>query len=262
MTSKNDPVLFVGAGPGDPELITVKGRKALARADLVVYAGSLVPKAVLIWCAPKTQTISSAGLTLPEIIDTIESQWRRGAKVVRLHTGDPSLYGAIFEQMAALDERTIPFQVIPGVTAAFAAAAALEIEFTLPEISQTLILTRLEGRTPVPEKESLASLAAHQATMAIYLSAGMIDQVAVILQQAYGAQAPCAVVYQASQPGEKILRTSLDKITGAMAREKIDRQAVIIVGRVLDIGLAQFRQHSKLYDAGFSHGFRTTSKSQ
>lgn len=262
MTAEHHPVLFVGAGPGDPGLITVKGREALARADLVVYAGSLVPKAVLTWCAPKARTISSAGLALPEIIEVIEDEWRKAAHVVRLHTGDPSLYGAIFEQMAALSARAIPFRVIPGVTAAFAAAAALGIEFTLPEISQTLILTRLEGRTPVPEKESLASLAAHQATMAIYLSAGMIEEVAGILQQAYGAQAPCAVVYQASQPGEKIIRTTLDNVAAQLAREKINRQAVIIVGRVLEIGLAQFRQRSKLYDAGFSHGYRTNSKSQ
>jgi precorrin-4/cobalt-precorrin-4 C11-methyltransferase len=262
MTAEHHPVLFVGAGPGDPDLITVKGREALAQADLVVYAGSLVPKAVLTWCAPKARTISSAGLALPEIIDVLEGEWRKAARVVRLHTGDPSLYGAIFEQMAALDERAIPFRVIPGVTAAFAAAASLGIEFTLPEISQTLILTRMEGRTPVPEKESLDALAVHQATMAIYLSAGMIDQVAGILQQAYGERAPCAVVYQASQPGEKIIRTTLDNVAAQLAREKINRQAVIIVGRVLEIGLAQFRQRSKLYDAGFSHGYRTNSKSQ
>ncbi len=260
MTPEQEPVLFVGAGPGDPDLITVKGREALAQADLVVYAGSLVPEAVLTWCGRQARTVSSAGLTLPEIIDAVEGAWRQAERVVRLHTGDPSLYGAIFEQMAALSARAIPFRVIPGVTAAFAAAAALGIEFTLPEISQTLILTRLEGRTPVPEKESLAALAAHQATMAIYLSAGMIDQVAGILQPAYGGQAPCAVVYRASQPGEKIIRTTLDRVAAEMAREKISRQAVIIVGRVLEVGLEQFRRHSKLYDAGFSHGYRPALK--
>jgi precorrin-4/cobalt-precorrin-4 C11-methyltransferase len=256
MTGHGHPVLFVGAGPGDPELITVKGRNALAAADLVVYAGSLVPEAVLKWCAPKVRKVNSAGMTLPEIIDALESGWRQDAQVVRLHTGDPSLYGAIFEQMAALNERAIPYRVIPGVTAAFAAAASMGIEFTLPDISQTLILTRLEGRTPVPEKEALATLAAHQATMAIYLSTGMIDQVAAILQPAYGPQAPCAVVYRASQPEEKIIHTTLDNIVAELARHKVDRLAVIIVGRVLEVGLDQFRRQSKLYDAGFSHGYR------
>ncbi len=259
MTETHHPVLFVGAGPGDPELITVKGRNALAHADLVVYAGSLVPEAVLQWCQPGAQTISSAGLTLGEIIDTMEARWRKGARVVRLHTGDPSLYGAIFEQMAMLEARGIAYRVIPGVTAAFAAAASMGIEFTLPEISQTLILTRMEGRTPVPEAESLASLAAHQATMAIYLSTGMIAKVAAVLQQAYGQHAPCAVVYRASQPEEKIVNTTLDEITVALRREKIDRQAVIIVGKVLDVGLDQLRKRSKLYDAGFSHGYRRQS---
>ena len=261
MTHPKHPVLFVGAGPGDPELITVKGRDALAAADFVLYAGSLVPKAVLTWCAPGAETVSSAGMTLEQIVDAIDTQWRAGARVVRLHTGDPSLYGAIFEQMALLDARDIDYRVVPGVSAAFAAAAALEMEFTLPEISQTLILTRLEGRTPVPEKEALASLAAHQATMAIYLSTGMIDQVAAILGQAYGRQASCAVVYRASQPDEQVVRTTLDSVADELARREIDRQAVIIVGRVLDVGLEQFRQRSKLYDAGFSHGYRRRQKS-
>ncbi|MDJ0854085.1 MAG: precorrin-4 C(11)-methyltransferase [Desulfobacterales bacterium] len=256
MTSPTHPVLFVGAGPGDPELITIKGRNALAAADLVVYAGSLVPEAVLSWCAPGAQTVSSAGMTLEQIVDTIDARWQAGAHVVRLHTGDPSLYGAIFEQMALLDARGIDYRVVPGVTAAFAAAATLEMEFTLPEISQTLILTRMEGRTPVPEKEALASLAAHQATMAIYLSTGMIDKVAGILGQAYGRQAPCAVVYRASQPDEQIVRTTLDAVADELKTHKIDRQAVIIVGRVLAVSLEQFRQRSKLYDAGFSHGYR------
>ena len=198
MTSTHPPVLFVGAGPGDPELITVKGRDALARADIIVYTGSLVPEAVLQWADPKARTVNSAGLTLAEIVGTLADAWGAGKRVVRLHTGDPSLYGAIFEQMAELNQRSIPYRVIPGVTAAFAAAAAMGIEYTLPDISQTLILTRLAGRTPVPEKEALASLAAHQATMAIYLSVAMIDQVAVILQEAYGDTAPCAV--RAGQP--------------------------------------------------------------
>jgi precorrin-4/cobalt-precorrin-4 C11-methyltransferase len=261
MTTSKMPVLFVGAGPGDPDLITVKGRRALAQADLIVYTGSLVPEAVLNWAAPQARTVNSAGLTLADIIDAIADAWSGGERVVRLHTGDPSLYGAIFEQMAELNQRSIPYRVIPGVTAAFAAAAAMGIEYTLPDISQTLILTRLAGRTPVPEKEALASLAAHQATMAIYLSTGMIDQVAAILQEAYGETAPCAVVYRASQPEEKIIHTTLEDIAAELLHQKIDRQAVIIVGRVLEIGLEQFRQRSRLYDAAFSHGYRNAPKS-
>ncbi len=256
MSNEHPPVLFVGAGPGDPELITVKGRNALAHADLVIYAGSLVPEAVLAWTPSTARRLNSAGLTLEEVIAEIESAWLEGQHVVRLHTGDPSLYGAIFEQMAELNRQSIPYRVIPGVTAAFAAAAAMGIEYTLPEISQTLIITRMEGRTPVPEKEALAALAAHQATMAIYLSVGMADKVANVLQEAYGAAAPCAVVYRASQPEETIVWTTLDKMVEAVRQAAIRRQAVIIVGRVLDVSLENLRHKSRLYDAGFSHGFR------
>ena len=177
MTQDHPPVLFVGAGPGDPELITVKGQKALARADLVIYAGSLVPEAVLQWTPASARILNSAGMTLAEIVTEMENAWLEGQQVVRLHTGDPSLYGAIFEQMAELNRQSIPYRVVPGVTAAFAAAAAMGIEYTLPEISQTLIITRMEGRTPVPQSEALASLASHKATMAIYLSIGLIDKV-------------------------------------------------------------------------------------
>ena len=256
MPHEHPPVLFVGAGPGDPELITVKGRNALAHADLVIYAGSLVPEAVLAWTPSTARLLNSAGLTLEEVVAEIESAWLEGQHVVRLHTGDPSLYGAIFEQMAELNRQSIPYRVIPGVTAAFAAAAAMGIEYTLPEISQTLIITRMEGRTPVPEKEALAALAAHQATMAIYLSVGMVDKVADVLQEAYGPTAPCAVVYRASQPEETIVWTTLDQMVDAVRQADIRRQAVIIVGRVLDVSLENLRHKSRLYDAGFSHGFR------
>jgi len=260
MPHEHPPVLFVGAGPGDPELITVKGRNALAKADLVIYAGSLVPEAVLSWTPASARLLNSAGMTLEEVVAEIESAWLEGQHVVRLHTGDPSLYGAIFEQMAELNRQSIPYRVIPGVTAAFAAAAAMGIEYTLPEISQTLIITRMEGRTPVPEKEALASLAAHQATMAIYLSVGMIAKVVDVLQGAYGPSAPCAVVYRASQPEETIVTTTLDRMVEEVQRAGIRRQAVIIVGRVLDVTLENLRTKSRLYDAGFSHGFRNSGE--
>jgi precorrin-4/cobalt-precorrin-4 C11-methyltransferase len=256
MTQPDNPVLFVGAGPGDPDLITVKGQQALAKADLVVYAGSLVPEAVLKWAPPGALKRNSAGMTLEEVTAVVSAAWRAGKRVVRLHTGDPSLYGAIFEQMAALHRASIPFRIVPGVTAAFAAAAAMGIEYTLPEVSQTLIISRMEGRTPVPEKEALAALAAHQATMVIYLSVGMLAKVVPILQGAYGRSAPCAVVYRASQPEETVVLAPLDRLAEEVARAGIQRQAVIVVGRVLAVGLDSLHHKSRLYDAGFTHGFR------
>ena len=250
------PVIFAGAGPGDPELITVKGQQALAGADLVIYAGSLVPGAVLKWTKPETRVLNSASMHLEEIIDEIEKAYKRGKHVVRLHTGDPSLYGAIFEQMAQLDKKSIPCKVIPGVTAAFAAAAAMGIEYTLPEVSQTLILTRMAGRTPVPENEALELLAEHKASMAIYLSISMVDKVARVLEKAYGKHAVCAVVYCVSQPEEKIIFTSPGELPEIVRKEKITRQALIIIGKALDISKHKKKYKSKLYDKNFSHGFR------
>jgi precorrin-4/cobalt-precorrin-4 C11-methyltransferase len=253
----DNPVLFVGAGPGDPELITVKGQKALMAADVVIYAGSLVPEGLLQWTRPGTTALSSASMDLAEIIEAIESAHSKGKRVVRLHTGDPSLYGAIFEQMVELQRREIPYKVIPGVTAAFAAAAALGLEYTLPEVSQTLILTRMAGRTPVPEKENLADLAKHQASMAIYLSMSMADEVAGILAAAYGQNATCAVVYRASQPEEKVIVTSLKKLAERVEAEKITKHALIIIGRVLDVDPENLQHKSKLYDKEFKHGCRS-----
>lgn len=251
-----NPVLFVGAGPGDPELITVKGKKALMAADVVIYAGSLVPKGLLQWTRTGTTALSSASMNLEEIIETMENAHSKGKRVVRLHTGDPSLYGAIFEQMVELQQREIPYLVIPGVTAAFAAAAALGLEYTLPEVSQTLILTRMAGRTPVPEKENLADLAEHQASMAIYLSMSMVDDVAGILAGAYGPNATCAVVYRASQPQEKVIVTTLAKLAARVIAEKISKHALIIVGKVLDVDPENLKHKSKLYDKKFKHEYR------
>lgn len=249
-------VVFVGAGPGDPELITVKGRNTLEEADIVVYAGSLVPKALLKWTRSECNNVSSASMHLDEIISVIETAYRDGLKVVRLHTGDPSLYGAIFEQMSALQERSIPYRVIPGVTAAFAAAAAMGIEYTLPQISQTLILTRMAGRTPVPEREKLADLAAHKTSMAIYLSVHLVEEMAVTLMQAYGESAPCAVVYRVSHPEERIVWTTIGHLSETVKEQKITRQALVIVGEVLKAGRSTLVEKSKLYDKNFSHGYR------
>jgi len=255
---KTYPIQFVGAGPGDPDLITVKGRDALENADFLVYAGSLVPDAALRW-AGQARKENSAKMHLAEIIDIMAAAQQAGQKVVRLHSGDPSLYGAIAEQMTELDRQQIPYEIIPGVTSAFAAAAALKIEYTLPEISQTLILTRMAGRTPVPEQEQLAALAAHKTSMAIYLSAGLADKVAPVLCQNYGKNAPVAIVYRVSQPEEKIVRTTAKCLAAALQEEKIDRQALIIVGSALNARDGQ-QPASKLYDAGFGHGFRKGRK--
>ena len=252
----DNPVLFVGAGPGDPELITVKGQRALKAADMVIYAGSLVPEGLLQWTRPGTAALNSAAMNLETIIKEIESAYLNGKRVVRLHTGDPSLYGAIFEQMVELQQRGIPYKVIPGVTAAFAAAAALGLEYTLPEVSQTLILTRMAGRTPVPQKENLADLAGHQASMAIYLSMSMVDDVAGILAGAYGKNAVCAVIYRASQPEEKVIVTTLKKLAERVDAEKITKHALIIVGKVLEVDPDNLKHKSKLYDKDFKHGCR------
>lgn len=256
LTDDHHPILFAGAGPGDPELITVKGQKALAEADLVIYAGSLVPEALLTWCPADVTAINSAGMVLEEIVREMARGYRSGQRVVRLHTGDPALYSAIFEQMQALQTESIPFAVIPGVTAAFAAAAAIGIEYTLPEVTQTLILTRMAGRTPVPPAEHLEKLAAHQASMAIYLSMGLVEKVSVCLGKSYGPQAVCAITYRVSQPGEKIVFTTIEKLPETAKKEGITRQALIIVGKVLDAHQGGVKPKSKLYDQNFSHGYR------
>ena len=226
-------------------------------ADLVIYAGSLVPEALLQWTRCDTRSLSSASMHLEEIVTEIRSAHADGQRVVRLHTGDPSLYGAVYEQMSELSKLGIPYRIIPGVTAAFAAAAALGIEYTLPEVSQTLILTRMAGRTPVPEKENLASLARHQTSMAIYLSMSAIDEVSEILSHAYGENSPCAVVYRASQPEEKIILTPLKDLVARVAAEKITKHALIIVGKVLAINPDDIMHKSKLYDKKFKHECRS-----
>ena len=250
---KKFQIIFTGAGPGAPDLITVRGMKALEQADYILYAGSLVPEAVLTWAGDAAEKASSAGMHLDEMVDAMAGAWEKGLRVVRLHTGDPSLYGAIAEQMLLLDRREIPYEVIPGVTAAFAAAAALKVEYTVPEHSQTLIFTRISGRTPVPEKESLESLAAHKASMAIYLSAGRAKQEEKILATTYGPQAPVAVAYRVSHPQERIIVTVVNRLAETMAENGINRLALIIVGPFLE---TEKDAKSLLYDRAFAHGYR------
>ncbi len=249
------PVIIAGAGPGDPDLITVKAQQALLDADMVIYAGSLVPEAVLKWTKKTAEILNSASMDLEQIIEQMKRAHLKGKKVVRLHTGDPSLYGAILEQMKELDSLNIPYENIPGVTAAFAASAAMGMEYTLPDVSQTLILTRMAGRTPVPDAESIESLAKHKASMVIYLSITLIDELVKKLQEAYGHNASCIVAYRVSQPEEKIIKTSLDKLKETVESEKITHQALIIVGKVFDIEFSS-KYKSKLYDKNFSHGYR------
>jgi precorrin-4/cobalt-precorrin-4 C11-methyltransferase len=254
--TEHHPVIFVGAGPGDPDLITVKGQKALAVADLVLYAGSLVSPAILTWTAPGAELIDTAPLNLKEIVDRIMKGYRTGQRVVRVHSGDPALYGAIQEQLEVLEREQIPCQVIPGVTAAFAAAAALAQELTLPEVTQTVILTRAAGRTPVPPREALGDLARHGATLVIYLSIKLIDTVVADLTPAYGPETPVVVAYRVSWPDQRLIRGTLATIAEMVKAANIDRQALILVGPALAAREGKLQARSKLYDKSFSHGFR------
>jgi precorrin-4/cobalt-precorrin-4 C11-methyltransferase len=250
------PIHFVGAGPGDPELITVKGKRLVQEADRIVFAGSLVPEVLLEDRKQGSSVFNSASLTLAETHGLLKEGYEKGERVVRLHTGDPSLYGAIQEQMELLDEDGIPCEVVPGVSAAFAAAAALKQELTLPEVSQTVILTRLGGRTPVPEAEALRSLASHRATLVIYLSVQQIEKVVSELSPFYPADTPVVVAYRVGWPDELLVRGTLENIAKEVNAAGIGRQALILVGDVLGARTGRMFKKSKLYDESFDHGFR------
>ena len=253
----NIKVFFVGAGPGDAELITVKGARLLKAADVVLFAGSLVDRELVRTYAPDATVYDSAGMTLEETTSILANAVADGKNVVRLHTGDPSIYGAIQEQMEELDRLGIGYEVVPGVTSAFAAAASLKQELTLPKVSQTVIITRLAGRTPVPERERLAGIAKIGATLVIYLSVAMIEEVvAELLQGAYSPETPAAVVARASWPDEQVVEGRLADIAGRVRQAEIGKQAVIIVGDVLRVRREGLAAVSKLYDKGFSHEFR------
>lgn len=246
-------VYFIGAGPGDPELITVKGRRLIGEADVVIYAGSLVNPEILQYCKEGAEIHNSASMSLDDVLAVTKRAVGEGKTVARVHTGDPAIYGAIQEQMDALKPEGIEFEVVPGVSSFLASAAALKQEYTLPGISQTVIITRLEGRTPMPKKEQLSYLAAHQATMCIFLSVQMMDSVVEnLVLGGYSIDTPVAIVIRASWPDQKILRGTLGTIADIVREEGVIRQAMIVVGRVLggDYEL------SKLYDKQFSHMFR------
>lgn len=251
------PISIVGAGPGDVELITVKGRRLLDDADCIVYAGSLVNSQILDGC--KADIYDSQGMNLDEIVDVLSTAWKSGKKVVRLHTGDPSIFGAIKEQMQSLDALGVPYHVVPGVSSAFGAAASLNAELTLPEISQTVIITRQEGRTPVPELEKLHLLASHQTTMLIFLSVSMMETVVKeLVTGGYPVDTPVAVVEKATWADETILLGTLDTIASQVNDAKIKKTALICVGKVF--ANTELEAVSKLYDRSFSHGTRQASK--
>ncbi|MEW6379062.1 MAG: precorrin-4 C(11)-methyltransferase [bacterium] len=256
---KKGKVYFIGAGPGDPELITVKGKRLLSEADLVVYAGSLVNPALLSFASTGTETYDSASMTLDEITTILITAARQGKTAVRLHSGDPSLYGAIQEQMAPLVRAGIPFEVVPGVSSVFGSAASLRQELTLPEVSQTLILTRRGGRTKVPASESLSNLARAGATMAVFLSISAIREVVdELLAGGYRKETPAAVVQRATFPDEKIVRGRLENIADLVQAAGIQSTALILVGDVLKatISLQDETTPSQLYNPAFSHEYR------
>jgi precorrin-4/cobalt-precorrin-4 C11-methyltransferase len=246
-------VVFIGAGPGDPELLTLKAVKVLEDADVIIYAGSLVNPDILQHAKSDSQIMNSAQMNLDKILEIMEISALEGKLVARVHTGDPSIYGAIGEQIQYLKEKNIAFEIIPGVSSLFATAAALEAELTLPEVSQTVIITRPAGKTSKPEREAIFRLAKHQATMCIFLGVHMIDKVVDELLTYYDLDTPVAVVQKASWPEEKIIKGTLDSIAKKVEDAGIEKTAIIVVGDVLGEGQVI---PSQLYNKHFTHGYR------
>lgn len=245
---------FVGAGPGDVDLITVKGRRLLEEADIVIYAGSLVSKEHLKFCKETCEFYNSASMTLEEVIEEMEKAIKENLNIVRLHTGDPTIYGAIREQIDILESKGIDYHVIPGVSSFTAACASIKREFTLPDVSQTIILTRIKGRTPVPEDEDLAALAKHNASMAIFLSVQSIGKVVDKLVEGYGREdVPVAIVYKATWEDQKIVFGTLKDIEEKIKKANISKTAQILVGDFIEGDY----ERSKLYDPSFTHEYRS-----
>ncbi len=250
-------VYFIGAGPGDPELITVKGQRLIRECPLVLYAGSLVPKEVILAANPTAEIVNTADLNLEEIIARIRAAHERGLDVARVHTGDPALYGAIGEQIRELERLEIPYEVVPGVTAAFAGAAMLRRELTLPGVSQTIILTRHAGKTPMPEGESLPELARHRATLAIYLSVDKLREIVAELIPHYGADCPVAVLHRVSWPDQDGVVGTLADIAAKVEVKGFTRTALILVGRVIQ---PEGFPPSYLYSAEHAEWYRRNSE--
>ena len=246
-------VFFIGCGPGDPDLITVKAKKLLQKADVVVYSGSLIPEQIMKMCK-KAKTFDAAKLVREEIFDILRKNAKKGKNVVRLHDGDPTIYGAIREQMDNLHKEKINSEVIPGVTSFLASAAALGSQLTLPGVTQTMIITRAEKRTKVPKREKISELAKHRATMIFYLSVQLIDKIVKeAVAGGYPKTTPVGVVYRASWPDQMIITGTLQTISKKIKDQKITRTAIIIIGDVIK---PKSYEYSKLYDKSFSHGFR------
>lgn len=245
-------VYFIGAGPGDVDLITVKGRNTIEKADVVIYAGSLVSQEHMSYCKPECKIYNSAAMTLEEVIEVMVEAEKENKTVVRLHTGDPAIYGAIKEQMDELDIHEITYEVIPGVSSFTAAASVIKKEFTLPSVTQTVILTRVEGRTPVPETEDLEKLASIGASMAIFLSISMIDKVVAKLRRGYGRNVNIAVIERATWEDERAIIGTLDDIAEKVKEAGITKCAQILVGDFIDCDYDK----SLLYDKTFTHMFR------
>jgi precorrin-4/cobalt-precorrin-4 C11-methyltransferase len=243
-------VYFIGVGPGDPELLTIRAKKIIERADVIIYADSLINPEVCSSARKEAKIYPSASLSLEKITEIIVNAVKQGKVAARLQSGDPGIYGAIQEQMAVLDEKGIAYEIIPGVSSLFAAAASLKTELTVPELSQTVIITRMEGKTPVPTSEKLKSLATHQASMAIFLSASLIEKVVTeLLAGGYHADTPAAVVYRATWQDELVLRTTLKNLAKRVKASGIKKQALILVGNFLDSKKKHLR--SRLYNGDF-----------
>lgn len=250
-------VHFVGAGSGAADLITVRGQRLLSQADIIIYAGSLVNPALLEYAKTDCEIYNSASMTLEQAIEVMERAEAAGKMTVRLHTGDPSLYGAHREQMDWLDKKGISYDVVPGVSSFCGAAAALKAEYTLPDVSQTVIITRMAGRTPVPEKEEMSKLATHGATMVIFLSTGLLKELREqLLQGGYQEDTPAAIVYKATWPDEKVIRGTVGNLPQLAAEHQITKTALIVIGEFL----GDDYQRSKLYDPTFTHEFREAEK--
>lgn len=244
---------FVGAGCGAADLITLRGKRLIENADVIIYAGSLVNPELLQYAKTECEVFNSAYMTLDEVISVMENAEKACKKTVRLHTGDPSLYGAIREQMDRLDKLGIDYDICPGVSSFCGAAAALKAEYTLPSVSQTVIITRMAGRTPVPESESIESLARHGSTMVIFLSTGMLDELSDrLIEGGYSSDTPAAIVYKASWEDEKVCRCTVGSLAETAEKNGIEKTALITVGNFL----GNDYELSKLYDASFETGFR------
>ncbi len=252
-------IAFVGAGPGAEDLITVRGQRYLKEADVIIYAGSLVNPRLLDVKKEGCEVYNSAYMTLEEVMEVMIAGERSGKKVVRLHTGDPCLYGAIREQMDLLDKEQIAYEDCPGVSSFCGAAAALKAEYTLPDVSQSVVITRMAGRTPVPERESIRSFAQHQATMVVFLSTGMLDKLQEELQAGgYPADTPAAIVYKATWPEEKVLHCQVSSLAQCAADAGVTKTALIIVGRIL----GEEYERSLLYHPEFTTEFRQGRKEE